>query len=107
MIRVHDTKQNLNTKVVLTTINCDGVYRYCNVDSIEELHRWWWDENYDGPGGDDEVVEFLMDGEVVDSKISCFIDIADKFGFSEEVEPGMLEIETESGVWQHMCTVAK
>lgn len=106
MIRVHDTKQNLNTKVVLTTINCDDVYRYWNVDSIEELHRWWWDENYDGPGGDDEVVEFLIDGKVVDTNIKRFIDIADKFNFAEEVETGTFEIETESGTFQHIGTVA-
>lgn len=96
MIRIHNVKQNINTPVVLTTINCDGCVRYWNADSIEEFHRWWWDENYDGPGGDDEVVEFTINGATGRGNIQIFNDIAVEYGFDEEVEVGTLEFETYS-----------
>ena len=39
MIKVNDTKQNVNSVVIITTINCDGVHRYWTADSIEEFHK--------------------------------------------------------------------
>ena len=101
MIRVHDNKQNLNTSVVLTTINCDGIYRYWNADNIDELHRWWWDENYDGPSGDDEVVEFTINGAEGRGNIKCFEDIVTEYGFNKEVEVGELEFKIEKGTLEY------
>ena len=63
MIKVNDTKQNVNSVVIITTINCDGVHRYWTADSIEEFHKWWCDDNYGGPASDDRVVELIVDGE--------------------------------------------
>lgn len=98
MIRVHDTKQNTDTPIVLTTINIDGIYRYWNADSVEEFHRWWWDENYGGPAGDDEVIEFVVnnggiknDMKALNPAIEVFADIAELYGFDKEVEVGTLE----------------
>lgn len=91
MISVYDNKQNIDTSVVLTTINCDDIYRYWYADSIEEFHRWWWDENYGGPAGDDEVVEFTINGACGRGNIQIFKDIVVEYGFDEEVEVGTLE----------------
>lgn len=91
MIRVHDVKQTDDSPVVLTTINCDGVYRYWNADSIEELHRWWWDENYDGPSSDDEVVEFVVNGGCGRGNIQIYEDIVREYGFDKEITVGKLE----------------
>ena len=98
MIRVFDNKQNIDTSVVLTTINCDDMYRYWYIDSIEEFHRWWWDEYYDGPSDDDEVVEFIInnhgmknDMKALNPSIKCFEDIVRLYDFDKEVEVGTLE----------------
>lgn len=96
MIRVHDNKQNIETPVMLTTINCDGMYRYWNADSMDEFHRWWWDEYYDGPSGDDKVVELFVNG-YKEEGIRDFEDIVIKYGFDEEVEVGKLEFEQIEG----------
>ena len=93
MIKVHDNKQNLETPVILTTINCDGIKRFWNADSMDEFHRWWWDDNYGGPGGDDEVIEFIINNggvkhnmKELNPNIRCFADIANMYGFDEEIE---------------------
>lgn len=80
-IRVYDTKteQDKNAPVVLTTINCDGVKRFWNAQDIKEFHRWWWAEDYDGPAGDDEVVELIINGEKID--VGIFEDIVTIYGF--------------------------
>lgn len=98
MISVYDNKQNIDAPIVLTTINCDGVYRYWNADNMEEFHRWWWDENYGGPASDDEVVEFIIynggmknDMKALNPSIKCFEDIVKLYGFDKEVEVGTLK----------------
>lgn len=95
MIRVYDTKQeqDIYAPIVLTTINCDGVYRYWNADNMDELHRWWWYEDYTGPASDDEVVGFIINNGIIRSDmkalntaIRVFEDIVKFYGFDEEVE---------------------
>ena len=80
-ITVSDTEdgQDKDAPVVLTTINCDGVKRFWNADGIDEFHQWWYDEDYGGPAGDDEVVECVVDGEPVPAR--TFNDIAVMYGF--------------------------
>lgn len=94
MIRVHNHRQELDTPIVLTTINCDGIYRYWNADSMEEFHRWWWDKEYDGPAAEDEVTELFVNGYRVNG-VETFDDITVKYGFDEEVEAGDLKFEID------------
>ena len=96
MIRVSDNKQAIKAVITITTINIDGLFRYWYVDSIKELHRWWWDEDYDGPSSEDEVVELRINGEKVD-EINDYEDIVLRYGFDNEIEPGELEIEVIKG----------
>ncbi len=98
MISVYDNKQNIDAPIILTTINCDGIYRYWNADNMEEFHRWWQDENYDGPSGDDEVVEFIIynggmkyDMKALNPSIKYFENIVKLYDFDKEVEVEDLE----------------
>ncbi len=59
------------------------IKRFWNADDIEELHLWWWDEEYSGPAGDDEVLEFIVNGEKVD--VETFDDIATIYDFDKEI----------------------
>lgn len=59
----NEVNQDKEAPIVLTTINCDGVKRFWNADDIEEFHRWWQDEEYDGPAAEDEVLEFIVNGK--------------------------------------------
>lgn len=96
MIRVSDAKQNIAAPVVLTTINCDGIERYWNADSIDEFHKWWWDENYGGPASDDPVLELVVDGNRIEG-ITEFEDIVIKYNFDIEVDPGTIDLEVKVG----------
>ncbi len=78
-----EINQDKGAPVVLTTINCDGVKRFWNADEIEEFHRWWWEEYYDGPAADDEVVEFIVNGIMVD--VGIFDDIVNIYDFNKEI----------------------
>lgn len=97
MIRVHDNRQSLDTPIILTTINCDGMYRYWNADSLNEFHRWWWDEDYDGPAAEDEVVSFTINGACGRGNIQTFHDIVMEYGFNEEIEPGEIKVKVGHG----------
>ncbi len=103
MIRVYDNNPNIDATVVLTTINCDGQYRYWRADSLEEFHKWWWDEDYDGPAAEDEVVEFTVDGACGRGNIQTFDDIVLEYGFSEEIKPTKVKIKAINGTpeWAH------
>lgn len=78
----NEINQDKEAPIVLTTINCDGVKRFWNADDIEEFHYWWWDEEYDGPAAEDEVLEFIVNGERVD--VGIFNDIVTVYGFDKE-----------------------
>ena len=107
MIRVFDNKQNLNTKVFLKTINCDGLYRYWYADDIEEFHKWWWDEEYDGPAAEDEVVTFLIDGGCGRGNIQTFDDIVLEYGFNNEldIKPGEVKVKIGHGTEEYVYPV--
>lgn len=75
--------QDKTAPVVLTTINCDGVYRYWNADSIDEFGEYFWYKDYDGPANDDEVVELIVNGEKI-TDIDVFEDIVLRYGFDIE-----------------------
>lgn len=109
MIRVHDNKQNLDTPITLTTINCDGMKRYWSADSMDEFHRWWWAEDYGGPDGDDAVVEFIVensgikhDMKSLNPTIKVFADIAEKYGFNKEIEVGTINLEIGKGIPEYI-----
>ena len=79
----NEVNQDKEAPIVLTTINCDGVKRFWNADNIEEFHCWWWDEEYDGPAAEDEVLEFIVNGERVD--VGIFNDIVTIYDFDKEI----------------------
>ncbi len=92
MIRVYYKPQDLNTTVILATENCDGVKRYWYADDIKEFHRWWWEDDYDGPAPEDEVLEFALEGKPLKG-MNTFEDIVKKFAFRTfEFEPGEVKI---------------
>ena len=72
--------QDRTAPVILTTINCDGVYRYWTADNMNEWHEYWWCEDYDGPAGDDEVVELFVNGKKIPN-MKTFEDIVSKYKF--------------------------
>ena len=91
MIVVFDTAEErsvhvVNANVTLTTINCEGMYRYWSADSLGEFRKWWWDEEYDGPANDDEVTEFIVEGKNIfaENKIEIFYDIVKLYNFDEK-----------------------
>lgn len=61
-----------------TTINIDGAYRNWDFNSIEELRKMFYAEDYDGPGGDDPVTEMEFHG--IPMYVNNFDDIVDLFG---------------------------
>ena len=103
MIRVYDNRPDTDSPVVLTTINCDGLKRYWNADSLDEFHRWWWDEDYDGPAAEDEVIEFTVNGACGRGNIKHFDDIVLEYGFNEEIDSKKVETSIVSGTpeWVH------
>ena len=59
-IKVSDRsyERDNDRKFLITTINCDGVPRFWESDSMEEFIEWWHEVNYGGPAWEDHLVEF-------------------------------------------------
>lgn len=71
-ISVTDDGSNQTKGILITTVNCDGVYRYWRTDTIEDFRLWWNDDNYGGPESDDIVTRYEMYGTDMLPKIkSC------------------------------------
>ena len=64
--------------LTFVTINIDEEYREWRFNSIEELRKMWWAEDYVGPGSDDPVTEMEFHG--VPMYVNCFEDIVQLFG---------------------------
>lgn len=51
-----------NKKIVITTVNIDGVEIEHKYNSVEELQKAWCSEECPCPNGDDEVLGYSIDG---------------------------------------------
>lgn len=60
------------------TINIDGVYKEWDFNSIEDLRKMWWTEDYIGPDVDDVVLD--MDFYGIPMYVNTFDDIITLFG---------------------------
>ena len=77
-ISVTDDGANQTKGILITTINCDGVYRYWRTDTIEDFRLWWNDDDYAGPSSDDVVTRYEMYGTDMLANIkSCFKNLVD------------------------------
>lgn len=74
-------KGEVAEKLVLTFYKLpQTVYRYWTANNMNEWHEYWWCEDYDGPAGDDEVVELFVNGKKVPD-MKTFEDIVSKYKF--------------------------
>ena len=64
--------------LTFTTINIDEEYREWTFDSIEDLRKMWWADDYVGPGADDPVTEMEFCG--IPMYVNSFDDIVELFG---------------------------
>lgn len=56
---------------------------YCFVFSPLNIEGSVWNEEYDGPAAEDEVLEFIVNGEKVD--VGIFNDIVTIYEFDKEI----------------------
>lgn len=82
MITVFDSRQDKNSNVTLVTVNCNGIIRYWYMDDIEELHKEWWSEDYNGPASDDSVLEFSIESRNIKG-VKIFEDIVQTYNFDK------------------------
>ena len=75
--------------LTFTTINIDEVYKEWSFDSIEDLRKMWWTEDYPGPGADDPVVEMSFCG--IPMYVNKFDDIIELFGIDNSAPDGWEE----------------
>lgn len=54
-------------KFEITNVNVDGEERSHKYDSIAEFFKEWKSDDYDGPGGDDEILNYSFDDLVQDT----------------------------------------
>lgn len=64
------------------TINVDGEYKEWHFDSIEELRREYYEEEYTLAGNDDPVTEMEFYG--IPMYVNSFNDIIDLFGIEKD-----------------------
>lgn len=62
MIRCGDDRSVFDgAEVQIATVNVDGVTRYWGADNINDFYDMWWGSDYDGPAGDDRILELTVD----------------------------------------------
>ncbi len=62
------------------TINVDGIEKERSFETVGEILKNWWDEEQgtDLPGGDDEVLELVIEGVSCPAP-RCFLDVINGF----------------------------